>query len=121
MFEDRTLNPGLRHPDRTQPPLFSDNQDSTQKGLDVITGGQTPDGKQTDNTGAGGTVGDILGEAAAATGVDVGQTKDGKPTVLFPDGSRATGHPESKTTGGLSIEVRTPKGRVKVKTREDNF
>jgi uncharacterized protein RhaS with RHS repeats len=99
-----------------------DKSDS-DKGKDKITGGKKPkDGeREIDNTGDGRAVEDVLEDAAGAAGVEVGSTSDGKPTVQFPDGSRATGYPESKGSGKPSIVVHTPKGRVKVKTREDHF
>jgi hypothetical protein len=64
---------------------------------------------------------DVLKDAAKAAGVGVEQTKDGKPTVVFPDGTRATGYPESRTTGGPSIEIANPEGKTRIKTREDKF
>jgi RHS repeat-associated protein len=99
----------------------AEDRERAAAGKGVITQGETPTGGQIDNQGKGRSVTGVLGEAAKAAGVSPGQTKDGKPTVQFPDGSRATGYPSSTTTGAPSITIHTPKGRVGIKTREDEF
>jgi RHS repeat-associated protein len=99
------------------------DQRASQAGRHVVTEGQRPPKgeRQIDNTGRGRKVQDVLKDAAKAGGVNVGQTKDGKPTVKFPDGTRATGYPKSKTTGGPSIVISNPKGQPRIKTREDDY
>ncbi|MEG3148220.1 RHS repeat-associated core domain-containing protein [Sphingomonas sp. RT2P30] len=91
-------------------------------GKDVIIGGGTPNENGViDHRGDGRSVSDVIGSAAGAAGVRPGKTKDGNPTVVFPDGSRATGYPESSTTGAPSIVISSPKGRQGIKVREDTF
>jgi len=99
------------------------DKQASQEGRHVVTEGkQPPQGeRQIDNTGGGRKVNDVLKDAAKAAGVKVEHTKDGKPTVRFPDGTRATGYPASKTTGGPSIVISNARGQPRVKTREDRY
>lgn len=99
------------------------NDDASRAGEDVITDGGIPASgeRQIDNRGKGRSVTGVLEEAAAKAGVEVGAVGDGRPSVVFPNGNRATGYPESTKTGAPSIEIRTPGGKVKIKTREDGF
>ena len=113
----------IHHDEASEPPQDSrSDAEKSRDGQNVITGGTAPTGKEgVDNRGKGRNVSDVIDEAAAAAGTKSGKAKDGNPTVVFPDGSRAIGYPSSTTTGGPSITITTPKGRVKVKTREDHF
>jgi RHS repeat-associated protein len=111
--------------------LFSENQTDKEEqdrqasdaGRNEITQGKKPlaGSIQIDNRGQDRKVGDVIKDAAKAAGVKPEQTKGGQPTVRFPDGTRATGYPESKTTGGPSIVISSPSGKPRVKTREDDF
>ena len=105
-------------------PLYTEgrsDEERSKEGRNVITQGKKPSGIEIDNRGEDRQVGEVLGEAASVAGVNVDQTKDGKPTVVFPDGSRATGYPEAASNGSPSIVISSPKGRPRVKTREDNY
>lgn len=98
-------------------------QEDSEKGEGIVTEGEAPaDGeKQIDKRGKGRSVRGVIQDAAGAAGVSVGETKDGKPIVVLPNGNKIIGYPESRSTGGPSIEITTPKNRTKTKTREDTF
>jgi len=96
---------------------------ASKAGEDVITDGEKPkEGqKEIDNTEKGRKVRGVIEDAAAAAGVKPTKTQDGQPTVVFPDGSRATGYPKSTSGNQPSIELRYPSGKLKVKSRESGF
>jgi hypothetical protein len=93
----------------------------TESGVEAVTGRPVPDGKQIDNRGVGGNVGDIIAWAEAAASVEVSQTKDGKPQAILPDGTRVKGYPEAKTAKGPTVEVRCSSRKVRVKARGDEY
>ncbi|WP_058745173.1 RHS repeat domain-containing protein [Sphingomonas yabuuchiae] len=96
------------------------NAERSRDGKTVITGGQKPDGKLgIDNRGKGRSVEGVIGDAAAEAGVKATTTKDGKPMVVFPDGTKAIGYDNSATTDGPTIKIQGSRGNTIVGTRED--
>ena len=121
LVPDRVNNESNEGKDQTD--REEQDRKASDAGRRAVTQGKkpAPGGIQIDNSGEGRSVGDVIKDAAKAAGVYSEQTKGGQPTVRFPDGTRATGYPKSKTTGGPSIVISNPSGKPRVKTREDNY